>query len=35
MAITELIAQEVREGRVESLMELEDELVRFIVKTLT
>jgi len=35
MATTELIAQEVREGRVESLMELEDELVRFIVKTLT
>jgi AcrR family transcriptional regulator len=35
MAITELIAQEVREGRVDSLMELEDELVRFIVKTLT
>jgi AcrR family transcriptional regulator len=35
MAITELIAQEVREGRVEDLMELEEELVRFIVKTLT
>ena len=35
MAITELIAQEVREGRGEALMELEDELVRFIVKTLT
>ena len=35
MAITELIAQEVREGRVDALMELEDELVRFIVKTLT
>jgi AcrR family transcriptional regulator len=35
MAITELIAQEVREGRVAQLMELEDELVRFIVKTLT
>jgi hypothetical protein len=35
MAITELIAQEVREGRVDRLMALEDELVRFIVKTLT
>jgi AcrR family transcriptional regulator len=35
MSITELIAQEVREGRVDSLMELEDDLVRFIVKTLT
>jgi AcrR family transcriptional regulator len=35
MAITELIAQEVREGRVEQLMDLEDELIRFIVKTLT
>jgi AcrR family transcriptional regulator len=35
MAITELIAQEVREGRVDDLMKLEDELVRFIVKTLT
>jgi AcrR family transcriptional regulator len=35
MAITELIAQEVREGRVDALMELEDELVRFIVQTLT
>ena len=35
MAITELIAQEVREGRVDDLMQLEDELVRFIVKTLT
>ena len=34
-AITELIAQEVRQGRVEELMGLEDELVRFIVKTLT
>jgi AcrR family transcriptional regulator len=35
MAITELIAQEVREGRVDDLMKVEDELVRFIVKTLT
>jgi AcrR family transcriptional regulator len=35
MAITERIAQEVREGRVDRLMALEDELVRFIVKTLT
>jgi AcrR family transcriptional regulator len=35
MAITELIAQEVREGRVDELMKVEDELVRFIVKTLT
>jgi AcrR family transcriptional regulator len=35
MAITELIAQEVREGRGDGLMKLEDELVRFIVKTLT
>jgi AcrR family transcriptional regulator len=35
MAITELIAQEVREGRVKDLMKVEDELVRFIVKTLT
>jgi AcrR family transcriptional regulator len=35
MSITELIAQEVREGRVGQLMELEDELTRFIVKTLT
>jgi AcrR family transcriptional regulator len=35
MAITELIAQEVRMGRVESLMDLEDDLVRFIVKSLT
>jgi AcrR family transcriptional regulator len=35
MAITELIAQEVREGRVDDLMKLEDELVRFIVKALT
>jgi len=34
-AITELIAQEVRQGRVDELMGLEDELVRFIVKTLT
>jgi AcrR family transcriptional regulator len=35
MSITELIAQEVRQGRVASLMKLEDQLVRFIVKTLT
>jgi AcrR family transcriptional regulator len=35
VAITELIAQEVRTGRVHSLMELEDALVRFIVKALT
>jgi AcrR family transcriptional regulator len=35
MAITELIAQEVREGRIVHLLELEDELVRFVVKTLT
>ena len=35
MSITELIAQEVRQGRVASLMELEDQLVRFIVKALT
>jgi AcrR family transcriptional regulator len=35
MSITELIAQEVRMGRVDSLMDLEDELVRFIVKALT
>jgi AcrR family transcriptional regulator len=35
MAITELIAQEVRMGRVGALMDLEDELVRFIVKALT
>jgi AcrR family transcriptional regulator len=35
MAITELIAQEVRHGHVEDLMQVEDELVRFIVKTLT
>jgi AcrR family transcriptional regulator len=35
MAITELIAQEVRAGRVEKLPELEDMLVRFIVKALT
>jgi AcrR family transcriptional regulator len=34
-AITELIAQEVREGRTAHLLELEDELVRFVVKTLT
>ena len=35
MSITELIAQEVRQGRVASLMKLEDQLVRFIVKALT
>ena len=35
MAITELIAQEVRNGRVEKLPELEDMLVRFVVKALT
>jgi AcrR family transcriptional regulator len=35
VAITELIAQEVRMGRVHTLMELEDALVRFIVKALT
>jgi AcrR family transcriptional regulator len=35
MAITELIAQEVRMGRLDSLLELEDVLVRFIVKALT
>jgi AcrR family transcriptional regulator len=35
MAITELIAQEVREGRTAQLLELEDDLVRFVVKTLT
>ena len=35
MSITELIAQEVCQGRVASLMELEDQLVRFIVKALT
>jgi AcrR family transcriptional regulator len=35
MAITELIAQEVRAGRVDKLPELEDMLVRFVVKALT
>jgi len=35
MAITELIAQEVRNGRLEQLPELEDMLVRFVVKALT
>jgi AcrR family transcriptional regulator len=35
VAITELIAQEVRTGRLQSLMELEDALVRFIAKALT
>ena len=35
MAITELIAHEVRKGRVEKLPELEDMLVRFVVKALT
>jgi AcrR family transcriptional regulator len=35
MAITELIAQEVRNGRVEKLPELEDMVVRFVVKALT
>jgi hypothetical protein len=35
MAITELVAQEVRAGRVEKLPELEDMLVRFVVKALT
>lgn len=35
MSATELIAQEVRQGRLDDLMELEDQLVRFIVKTLT
>jgi AcrR family transcriptional regulator len=35
MAITELIAQEVRSGRVAKLPELEDMLVRFVVKALT
>jgi len=35
MAITELIAQEVRNGRVAKLPELEDMLVRFVVKALT
>ena len=35
MAITELIAQEVRNGRVDKLPELEDMLVRFVVKALT
>jgi AcrR family transcriptional regulator len=35
MAITELVAQEVRNGRTEKLPELEDMLVRFVVKALT
>jgi AcrR family transcriptional regulator len=35
MAITELVAQEVRNGRVAKLPELEDMLVRFVVKALT
>jgi AcrR family transcriptional regulator len=35
MSITELIAQEVRNGRVAELPELEDQLVRFVVKALT
>ena len=35
MAITELVSQEVRKGRVEMLPELEDMLVRFVVKALT
>jgi AcrR family transcriptional regulator len=35
MAITELIAQEVRNGRLEKLPDLEDMLVRFVVKALT
>lgn len=35
MAITELISQEVRKGRVDKLPELEDMLVRFVVKALT
>jgi AcrR family transcriptional regulator len=35
VSITELIAQEVRAGRVDSLMRLEDQLVRFVVKALT
>src|SRR3954451_9249106 len=35
MAITELVAQEVRNGRTDKLPELEDMLVRFVVKALT
>jgi AcrR family transcriptional regulator len=35
MAITELVAQEVRNGRIEKLPELEDMVVRFVVKALT
>jgi AcrR family transcriptional regulator len=35
MAITELVAQEVRNGRTDRLPELEDMLVRFVVKALT
>jgi AcrR family transcriptional regulator len=35
MSITELIAQEVRNGRVAELPKLEDQLVRFVVKALT
>jgi AcrR family transcriptional regulator len=35
MAITELIAQEVRNGRLDKLPELEDMLVRFVAKALT
>ena len=33
-AITEIVAQEIRAGRVDALPKLEDELVRFVVKTL-
>jgi AcrR family transcriptional regulator len=33
--ITEIIGQEVREGRVDALPQLEDELVELVVKTLT
>lgn len=35
MAITELIAMEVRNGRVEKLPKLEEMIVRFVVKALT
>jgi AcrR family transcriptional regulator len=35
MAITELVSQEVRKGRVDKLPELEDMVVRFVVKALT
>jgi AcrR family transcriptional regulator len=35
MSITELIAQEVRNGRLAELPGLEDQLVRFVVKALT